>query len=48
MQTIVERFSRWMLWMGALLTIAVMLVIAYDVIARQFFNNPFSIQITTS
>jgi hypothetical protein len=42
MQTIVERFSRWMLWMGALLTIAVMLVIAYDVIARQFFNNPFS------
>jgi TRAP-type C4-dicarboxylate transport system permease small subunit len=42
MQKIVERFSHWMLWLGALLTIAVMLVIAYDVIARQFFNNPFS------
>jgi TRAP-type C4-dicarboxylate transport system permease small subunit len=42
MQIILERFSRWMHWLGALLTIAVMLVISYDVIARQFFNSPFS------
>jgi TRAP-type C4-dicarboxylate transport system permease small subunit len=41
LQQTIERLARWMHWLGAVLTVLMMLLVCYDVFARQLFNLPF-------